>query len=67
MCLAIPGQIIKIEGKKATIKYPQEERAAFLGDPDFKVGDYVLVQMGVASRKITEKEAKASFSAWSKN
>ena len=47
MCLAIPGQIKKIEGYKATVKYPGEERFALVGDEKVKKGDYVMVQMGI--------------------
>lgn len=66
MCLAIPGKINDIKGRKASIKYPGETREAFLGEPQFKVGDYVLVQMGVVTRKVTEEEAKTSWKAWTK-
>lgn len=53
MCLAIPGEIIKIKQKTAVIKYPKEEREVML-DPNIPVekGDRVLVQMGVIIDKI---------------
>ena len=65
MCLAIPGQIIKIEGHKATVKYPGEERFALVGDEKLKKGDYVMVQMGIVVKVLQEKEAKESLKAWS--
>jgi len=64
MCLAIPGKIVEIKGRKASIEYPGQVREAFVGDEDFRVGDYVLVQMGVAVRKVTKKEAKMMWEGW---
>jgi len=64
MCLAFPGKIIKIEGRKAQIEYPHEKRWALLGDEKLKIGDYVLVQMGIAIQKVTKKEADRSTRAF---
>ncbi|MFH1955393.1 MAG: HypC/HybG/HupF family hydrogenase formation chaperone [Patescibacteria group bacterium] len=47
MCIAFPGKIIKIEGLKAQVKYPNEVRTAIIGEENVKVGDKVLVQMGI--------------------
>lgn len=67
MCLAIPGKIKTISGMKAEVEYPGQQNEAFVGEKDVKVGDYVLVQMGVITRKVTEKEAKTAQKAWTKN
>lgn len=64
MCLAIPGKVKKILGKKVLIEYPNIEREAFLGDADVNIGDYVLVQMGVVSRVLTEENALEMQKAW---
>jgi hydrogenase assembly chaperone HypC/HupF len=64
MCLAIPGQIVKIKGHKATVKYPGEERGVLVGDEKIKKGDYVMVQMGIVIKILSEKEAKESLKAW---
>lgn len=64
MCLAIPGQVKKVEGRKVTVKYPDEERFAMLGDEDVKKGDYVMVQMGIVIKVLTEVEAKEALKAW---
>jgi len=47
MCLAIPGKVIKIEGRKAMVKYPSETRPAMVAQEQVAVGDIVLVQMGL--------------------
>lgn len=64
MCLAIPGKIKKVEGHKATVQYPGEERFALVGDEKLKKGDYVMVQMGIVVKILKEKEAKESLKAW---
>ena len=56
MCLAIPGKIKKIEGQKVLVQYPMEERYALLGGETVKVGDYVMVQMGVVIKILTADE-----------
>lgn len=66
MCLAIPGKVKKIEGRKATVEYPGEDRWAMIGGDVPKVGDYVLVQMGIITKIMTEAEAKTSLAAWTK-
>ena len=60
MCLAIPGKIIKIGKKTATIQYPEEQREV-LCDPNIhvEVGDTVMVQMGVIVKKLTRDEIKS--------
>lgn len=65
MCLAIPGKIFKIEGRKVTIEYPGETRQALVGDDPIKVGDHVLVQMGVVIKIISPEEAEIAIEAWS--
>jgi hydrogenase assembly chaperone HypC/HupF len=57
MCLAIPGKIKKIEGKRVYVQYPEEVREVLAGDEKVKVGNYVLVQMGIVIKILTSKEA----------
>jgi hydrogenase expression/formation protein HypC len=64
MCLAIPGQVTKVEGHKATVKYPDESRFAMVGDEKIRIGDYVLVQMGIVIKTLSPKEARQSLKAW---
>lgn len=64
MCLAIPGQIININGRSATIKYPSETREVLMSEVPVVVGDYALVQMGVIIQKISAAEASDSLKAW---
>jgi hydrogenase expression/formation protein HypC len=64
MCLAIPGKILKIEGHKATVKYPGKSISVFVGDEKVKKGDFVMVQMGIVTRVLSEKETLQSLKAW---
>ena len=64
MCLAIPGKIKEIQGQKLIVEYPTETRQALAGGTKVSIGDYVLIQMGVVLKVVTEKEAKTSWKAW---
>ena len=59
MCLAIPGKVIKKDEKVVIVQYPKEQRQV-LNDPHIpvKVGDWVMVQMGVVIRKLSKLETK---------
>ncbi len=64
MCLAIPMQIVEIDGYNArcSAKGVQREVSLFMlqGEP-VAVGDYVMVHVGYAIQVMTEQEAR---SAW---
>jgi len=64
MCLAIPGKIIKINGQQATVQYPHESRQVLVAGIPVKLGDYVLVQMGIIIQVISSADAQASLAAW---
>lgn len=64
MCLAIPGKIISIDSQQEAVF--RNGKVSFGGIikqvnlsmvPDSKVGEYVLVHVGVAINKIDEEEA----------
>jgi len=68
MCLAIPGKIKSIETmydglvRMAKIQFGGIVKQASLEMvPQAKVGDYVLVHVGVAISIVNEEEAKKSF------
>jgi hydrogenase expression/formation protein HypC len=52
MCLAIPGKIISIENKTATVDYGSEKRQASIVVGDFFVGDFVVVQGRIVVEKV---------------
>jgi hydrogenase expression/formation protein HypC len=62
MCLAVPGEVIEIEG--------QEVKVDMLGNqlwartdlvPDVELGDYVLIHAGVVINKIDEEAANETY------
>ena len=67
MCLAIPGEIEKIEGENAVINYGGIKKKANVSFIDCKVGDYVLVHVGFAIEKIDEVKAKGIYNLLDEN
>ncbi len=62
MCLAIPGRIDEIRWPIAIVDFKglkKEVRIDLIEDP--KVGDYVLVHVGMAIEKVDEEEAKRTW------
>ncbi len=58
MCLAVPGEIIKINGSKAEVSFSGAVRIADLSlVPDVKIGDYVLVHAGCAIQIVPPDDA----------
>lgn len=73
MCLAIPGKIISISETADEINRPakvsfsgiqQDVNLCFV--PEAKVGDYVLVHVGVALNKVDEEQAMETLHYLSK-
>ena len=64
MCLAIPGIIREVKGERLVVQYPTETRQALAGGMPLKIGDYVMIQMGIAIKVVTKKEALLSWKAW---
>jgi hydrogenase expression/formation protein HypC len=67
MCLAVPGELLSIEGDDPLTR---EGRIAFAGIvkranlayvPEARVGDYVLVHAGFAISVIDEEKARATL------
>ena len=66
MCLQVPGKVIKIEGKKATIDYDIEKKEAVVVDVVPKVGEYVIVVGQFVTDIIPEENAIAALKHWKK-
>ena len=69
MCLAIPGQIKAIpDAIDETFRMAKVSFGGIMKDvnlsmlPDAKIGDYVLVHVGLAIGIVDEEEAKKTFS-----
>jgi len=58
MCLAVPAQIVKIDGVVAEVDMAGTTvRASLVMVPDAKLGDYVLLHTGFAIQILDEHEA----------
>ena len=66
MCLAVPMEVVKVEGNKAWVSAGGTKREVRLDTVDEmpEVGDYLIVHAGFALRRIDEQEAKESIKLW---
>ena len=65
MCLAIPLQLIEINGSTAVgeaLGMKREIRVDFIPEP--KIGDYVIVHAGFAIERLPEGQALEDLEAW---
>ena len=65
MCLAIPLQLVEIDGKTAVgeaMGMRREIRVDFIPEP--KLGDYVIVHAGFAIERLPEQQALDDLEAW---
>lgn len=62
MCLAIPGKVTAVEGKKATVDFGGISRKVDLSFlEETKANDWVLVHVGFAIQEIDEDIARETF------
>ena len=62
MCLAIPAEIISIEGDNAQVSVGGVKKEVSLAlVSDVNVGDYVLLHVGYALNKISAEEAEKTL------
>ncbi len=62
MCLAVPVQVISIEGNEAEVETGGVRgRVSIMLTPEAKVGDYVLLHTGYAINVINEAEAQETL------
>ena len=65
MCLAIPLQLLEINGNTAigeAMGMRREIRVDFIENP--QVGDYVIVHAGFAIERLPEQQALDDLEAW---
>lgn len=67
MCLAVPGKVLDISGDDPLLRTGRVSFNGVIKDisftctPDAKVGDYVLVHVGLAISVVDEQEAQETF------
>lgn len=67
MCLAVPGKVIEVCGDDPLLRWARVSFAGVVKQvslscaPDAKLGDYVLVHVGVAISVVDPQEAEETF------
>lgn len=65
MCLAVPGEILEVEGNRAKVDFGGAEREVQLDLlEDVAEGDYVLVHVGYAIQVVGPEKAEEMISSW---
>ena len=57
MCVAYPGEVISIEGRKAIVDFNGNTVDVNIGIVEVQVGDYVLVHAGMAIETMSKDKA----------
>jgi hydrogenase expression/formation protein HypC len=62
MCLAVPVQVLSIDGNEAEVEIGGvKRRVSIMLTPEAKAGDYVLLHTGYAINVIDEAEAQETL------
>jgi len=64
MCLTVPAKVLEIHGKKAVVTSRGWTREVDASHVHTRVGEYLLVQGGVAMMTVERKEAEEILEAW---
>lgn len=64
MCLTVPAKVLEVHGGRAVVTSRGWTREVDASHMKPKVGDYLLVQAGVAMMAIDTKEAEEILAAW---
>ncbi len=65
MCLAIPLQLVQINGNSAVgeaMGMKRQIRVDFIENP--RIGDFVIVHAGFAIERLPERQAMEDLAAW---
>lgn len=67
MCLAVPGKVLDISGDDPLLRTGRVsfngvvKQVSFTCAPEARIGDYVLVHVGLAISVVDEQEAEETF------
>ncbi len=64
MCLSVPAKVLEVRGHKALVSSRGWTREVDASHVKARVGEYLLVQGGVAMMIIDRKEAQDILEAW---
>ncbi|AIY90336.1 HypC/HybG/HupF family hydrogenase formation chaperone [Geoglobus acetivorans] len=67
MCLAIPAEVVEVEWPYATVDMKGARRKVRVDLlDDVRVGDYVLIHVGLAIQKVSKEEVEEIDRLWQK-
>lgn len=58
MCVALPGKVVSVDGKKALVDFSGNQVNAYTGLVNVNPGDYVLVHAGCVIQSMKQQEAE---------
>ncbi len=62
MCLAVPAEVLSVEGHEAEVDFGGVRRRVSVAlTPEVQVGDYVVVHTGFAITVVDEEEAQETL------
>ena len=65
MCLAVPGEVVSINGDKAEVDFGGVKKTVIISlIENLKVGDFVIVHTGYAIEKLRREEALKTLKLW---
>jgi hydrogenase expression/formation protein HypC len=64
MCLAVPGQVVSVEGSQANVDFGGVLRKVNVSLVEAQVGEWVVVHAGFAIEKMDEEEARETLKLW---
>ncbi len=65
LCLAVPGEVISINGDTAEVDFGGVRKTVIVSlIENLKVGDYVIVHTGYAIEKLRREEALKTLKLW---
>ncbi|MCK4422009.1 HypC/HybG/HupF family hydrogenase formation chaperone [candidate division WOR-3 bacterium] len=65
MCLAIPMELIQIDGDNGIAELSGVKKEVCLRLlPEVKIGDYLIIHAGFAIQKMDEEEARKTLEIW---
>ncbi len=64
MCLAVPGQIVSIEGPQAEVDFGGVLKKVNVSLIEGHIGDWVVVHAGFAIETMDEEEAQETLQTW---
>ncbi len=64
MCLAVPGQIVSMEGPQAEVDFGGVLKKVNVSLIEGHIGDWVVVHAGFAIETMDEEEAQETLQTW---